>query len=159
MGERASSPLELDVQLCITPFSGAPILNDVVHHMRAWHVPAYAAAQSCSKSSALRSCPSTAKQGGGKTRNNTRQGSDAFYYVFWGGNETIAVFCRQSQCVKIVSTRHRPPFITCSTGDKAHFFFERVKLESSARNLMKNDRMLERPSARLTTSHNQVHLY
>ena len=38
-----------------TPFSGAPILNAAVHRMCAWHVPAYAAAQFCIKSSALRS--------------------------------------------------------------------------------------------------------
>ena len=57
------------IQVCITPFSGAPILNAAVHRMRAWHVLAYAATQFCFKSSALRSCLSRAKQGGGKTGN------------------------------------------------------------------------------------------
>ena len=42
-------------QMRITPFSGAPILNAAGHRMCVWHVPAYAAAQLCFKSSALRS--------------------------------------------------------------------------------------------------------
>ena len=43
--------------------SGAPILNAAVHRMCAWYVPAYAVAQCCFKSFALRSC-----QCGRKTR-------------------------------------------------------------------------------------------
>ena len=132
-----------------------PILNVAVHCMRAWHVPAYAAAQFCFKLSALRSCLSMAKQGGGKTRNKTRQLDKVgicFITFISGGNDIFAVFVRQSQRVMIVSTRHQPPLITCSTGNRACFFFKRVKWKSSAWNLGRNERMLELPSARLTTS-------
>ena len=41
--------------MCVTPFAGAPILNAAVHRMWASPVPAYAEAQCCFKSFALRS--------------------------------------------------------------------------------------------------------
>ena len=62
--------------------------------------------------------------------------------LFQGGKYILAVFGPQSQRVKIVSTRHRP-FHHLFDRWQSLFFYERVKLESSAHNLRRNDRMVE----------------
>ena len=117
-------------------------------------MPAYAVVQFCFKSSALRSCLSTAKQGGGKTRNNTRQGRDMYYIYFWGEMIFLLFLAAKVSVWRLfphATSRHWSPFLQVTE----LVFFRACKMRVE-RSKSREERANARASER-STHHYYIH--